>query len=496
MTRTQEADLAPRSGMARRLPLLAGAAPVAGTLLSWTTAGYVHSLTAGEAFAGVCTRTVRIGGYTADGDGQVDAMCGQFLMTSLDAISGIDQTDVANATAIYASDDSTLTETAGTNTKIGAVAGLDGTRVVIMAATADVGASDSPPAPTSATDWLITGLLTLSGIEDTLTAHAGGTQAAALALSASKLTHRISTCATAADSVKLPTLVVGAVHQIINDGAASAQVYGAGTSTIDAVATATGVALASGARASFFAYATGKWVRIAHIDLTALTSATDWTISGLLTLSGIEDSLTAHAGGTQAAALALSASVPTHRISTCATAGDSVKLPVLVVGAVHQIINDGATAAQVYGAGTSTIDGVATATGVLLQAGARAIFFGYATGKWVRVAHIDQIPAVTVLTDAATVTLDASSGDKKKYRVTIAGNRTLAITNPTDGQVITLEVIQGAGGSRLFDMSALNWTAALAEPTKSTVAGTRDRFVLEYSTLETKWDVLSYSLGY
>lgn len=145
MTRTQEIDLAPRGGLARRLPLLAGSAPVAGALLSWHASGYVHALVAGETFAGICTRSVRPGGYLTDGLGQVDAMTGQFLLSSTGGISGIDATDVAAATVIYASDDSTLTETAGSNTKIGAVAGFDGSRVVIMARTADVAAADAPP---------------------------------------------------------------------------------------------------------------------------------------------------------------------------------------------------------------------------------------------------------------------------------------------------------------------------------------------------------------
>lgn len=103
-----------------------------------------------------------------------------------------------------------------------------------------------------------------AGVEDGLTAHAGGTQAAALALSATKSVHRVSTVGTAADSVKLPAATgSGDVHVVINDAAAnSMQLFGSGTDTIDAVATATGVAVAAAKRRICVDYAAGKWISI------------------------------------------------------------------------------------------------------------------------------------------------------------------------------------------------------------------------------------------
>jgi hypothetical protein len=117
-------------------------------------------------------------------------------------------------------------------------------------------------------------------------------------------------------------------------------------------------------------------------------SVVSQTISGILTMTGKEDTLTAHAGGTQAAALALSASVPVHIITVCATAADSVKLPTCVAGEIHIVWNFGAESAQVFGNGTSTINGVATATGVALPAGKGAIFYGRtagAAGAWLMI---------------------------------------------------------------------------------------------------------------
>ena len=63
-------------------------------------------------------------------------------------------------------------------------------------------------------------------------------------------------------------------------------------------------------------------------------------------------------------------------------------------------------------------------------------------------------PAVVGLTDAATIAVDASLGND--FRVTIAGNRTIANpSNPTDGQKVVLHVTLGAAGSL-----ALSWGSA------------------------------------
>ena len=90
-----------------------------------------------------------------------------------------------------------------------------------------------------------------------LTATAGGTKAAALPLTAA--VNRISVCATAADSVLLMPAKLGLTILLINDGAASMQVFGQGTDTIDEVATGTGVAVANGKRRILACYADGKW---------------------------------------------------------------------------------------------------------------------------------------------------------------------------------------------------------------------------------------------
>lgn len=99
-------------------------------------------------------------------------------------------------------------------------------------------------------------------------------------------------------------------------------------------------------------------------------------ISGVTPTTG----LTAHAGGTQAAALALTTGI--NHITVCATGGDSVRLPVSVAGMQVTVINAGAASAQVYGAGTDTINAVATATGVALTNGKTAMYSCPVAGQW------------------------------------------------------------------------------------------------------------------
>ena len=101
-------------------------------------------------------------------------------------------------------------------------------------------------------------------LETGLTAHAGGGQGSALALSATKVVHNVATVGTAADSVALPAATgSGKLHFVKNSAAAnSLQLFGAGTDTIDGVATGTGVAIAAGKARLLVDIASGAWVSL------------------------------------------------------------------------------------------------------------------------------------------------------------------------------------------------------------------------------------------
>lgn len=112
---------------------------------------------------------------------------------------------------------------------------------------------------------IVAWILSAQSVTDTITARAGGTQALATQLVSA--VNRISVCATLADSVGLPLAVAGLSVVVANDGAASAQVFGAAgsTDTINSVATATGVALAAAKRGAYHCTKSapaGNWVLI------------------------------------------------------------------------------------------------------------------------------------------------------------------------------------------------------------------------------------------
>ena len=86
--------------------------------------------------------------------------------------------------------------------------------------------------------------------ENGITATAGGTKAAARPLTCAKNT--VSVCATAADSVLLPAPQIGRTILVANRGAASMQVFGSGSDTINGVATGTGVAQAAGIESAYY----------------------------------------------------------------------------------------------------------------------------------------------------------------------------------------------------------------------------------------------------
>lgn len=116
---------------------------------------------------------------------------------------------------------------------------------------------------------------------------------------------------------------------------------------------------------------------------TASTGAfTTLSSTSGLVLPTVENAITAHSGGGQGSAFALSATATFHRISTVAVSADSVVLPLATPGAWHYIYNAGANPTQVFGTSPDTINAVATGTGVQLSTLTGAVFYATATGGW------------------------------------------------------------------------------------------------------------------
>lgn len=97
-------------------------------------------------------------------------------------------------------------------------------------------------------------------------------------------------------------------------------------------------------------------------------------IPGTLPAPSVQLGLTAAADGLKADATQLGYGVNT--LTTVAGAADSALLPYAYPGAVAFVANTVATAAQVFGKGTDTVDGVATGTGVAQGASKRCWYIG------------------------------------------------------------------------------------------------------------------------
>lgn len=95
---------------------------------------------------------------------------------------------------------------------------------------------------------------------------------------------------------------------------------------------------------------------------------------------GNADALAAGVGGTKGAATAMVPGV--NRFSTVTTAGDSGLLPPAIPGQIAVVVNDASNGMKIYGAGTDTLNDVATATATWLPGKSTYVFGCSVAGKW------------------------------------------------------------------------------------------------------------------
>ena len=89
------------------------------------------------------------------------------------------------------------------------------------------------------------------------------------------------------------------------------------------------------------------------------------TVAALGTVGGVTATITAWPGGGQANATLITTAI--NRITTCATAGDSVKLPAtFVAGQPITVNNDGATRCNVFPSSGDTILGLSADVAIQL----------------------------------------------------------------------------------------------------------------------------------
>ncbi len=107
------------------------------------------------------------------------------------------------------------------------------------------------------------------------------------------------------------------------------------------------------------------------------------------------------------------------------------------------------------------------------------------------------VPGFVTLTDAATVALDASKGDR--FHLSSASGRTIGIpSNPTDFDQITIRLTNTSGGSVTFALTtgasgAFKFTDNVTALTAT--AGKTDLITAIYVLSEARWFVVGYSKG-
>jgi hypothetical protein len=312
----------------------------------------------------------------------------------------------------------------------------------------------------------------LEPVQDSVTALAGGAKPGTLITGQ---TVRVTTVASPADSISLPSAVAGLEIVIVNKGANAMQVFGLGTDTIDEVATATGVSQMTNSVVIYTCTTAGKWY--------SEGLATGFGGTGLQTLS-FTPTVTAFAGGGQASATQLVSMI--NRVSTVTTQGDSVKLPPTSVGLAVTVVNKGINPVQVYGNGTETINGIATATGISQGVGTIATYVCSVSGNW-------EVP-ITALQSTVPQAVSANGALPPHvghtYVITKAGVAALTLATPTATTDDGIEIIVTSNTANAHTITATGLlqtgTASVNVATFAAQAGAG----LTLMAYQGKWNVI------
>lgn len=273
-----------------------------------------------------------------------------------------------------------------------------------------------------------------------ITALAGGAQTGATLLRAT--VNRVNTVATAGDSVMLPNSNPGAMVTVINVAANPLAVFPQSGDTINGQSANTSVIQNPSSVEVYWCSVAGAW----HVEIGE-------GYSGSLFTESAQDNITAHAGGGKASATQITAQ--TCRVSTVATAGDSVLLPASAAGLELVLINSAANPMQVYGSGSDTIDSVATGTGVSQMPGSMCIYSCISAGSWytngLGTGYAGSLPTVS-FTNAITAHAGGGQGSATPLttvinRITTVGTAADSVVLPTAAPGLQITVINAAAAN-------------------------------------------------
>jgi len=111
---------------------------------------------------------------------------------------------------------------------------------------------------------------------------------------------------------------------------------------------------------------------------------------------------------------------------------------------------------------------------------------------------LTSLPEAFALTDAPTITTDASVGKDPLFYVTLGGNRLLAApTNPQNGQKIIYRIRQDATGGRTLTLDPIfRFGEDVPLLVLSVNPNTTDYFGCIYNSIDNAWDVVAISRGH
>lgn len=172
--------------------------------------------------------------------------------------------------------------------------------------------------------------------------------------------------------------------------------------------------------------------------------------------------------------------IASDAVTTAKILNSNVTLAKIVDASALSVLGRSANSTGVYA------DIAAGTDGDILRRKGTALGFGRA------------LPVVVTLTDAATISVDASLiGIGDSFTVTLGGNRTVgAPSNPTNGQWMCIAVVQDGTGSRTlgFTTGAAGFRATELSLTQtlSTAAGKIDYFLFRYHSGDNRWDLMDF----
>lgn len=187
---------------------------------------------------------------------------------------------------------------------------------------------------------------------------------------AGALTAIINRVTSGTGGVRLPASAAGLDIIIMNNSGGPINIYGSGSDTIDGLAASAPVAQMNGSLCLFACASIGSW----------FSNGIGTGYAGAYPTVSYTNGVTAFATGGQASGTLLTTAL--NRVTTVATANDSVKLPVAVAGMQITVFNAATNSLNVFPGVGDGINVLGANAAYGLTAGKTVTFFSTVAGNW------------------------------------------------------------------------------------------------------------------